>query len=277
MAISGACLAAGASLAGADEFAGDPADAPSSETFNRIVTKLVLDNLPHEFEDKKKWGMTSHVTTGLRISVDGLKIDTERRKKKVNHGTWRMAWASLANPDEEFHVTVENIHRADDGRLAFQADFAARLHIFGRVSKWVKGVQLFSVSADGEATVLLRVDTRLATELDGRKFPPDVLFRPEVVDARLELTDFRIRRVSQVGGEAADQIGKIIREIVEDKIAERRERLIAKINRELTEEQDRLRLSLHDVLASKWGKWAPSSESAPVIPTPLDSNPSVRP
>jgi len=78
-------------------------------------------------------------------------------------------------------------------------------------------------------------------------FPPDVEFRPKVTDASIELLDFTVHEISQIHGEPAQWIGEGIREILDRKLAEYRDKLVLKMNQSIAKQQSKLRIS-----ASKW-------------------------
>jgi hypothetical protein len=104
-----------------------------------------------------------------------------------------------------------------------------------------------SVSAKADATVRMRVDCEVEIKLIPVSFPPDVEFRPKVTDATIELLDFRVHEISQIHGQAAEWIGEGIREILDRKLAEYRDKLVIKMNQTISKQQSKLRIS-----ASKW-------------------------
>lgn len=225
-----------------------------SDALQAWLTQFVLARIPHEFEDKRKWGMTTHVWDGLHVSHDGLQVKTKRRRKEVNDGTWRMYRAELLNPAEEFHVRLENLHDAGKTRAGFDLVVSARVHAFGRMTKYVKGVQLASLSANADATVQLRLRCRLGLRLDGARLPPDVILIPEVTDADLTLVRFHLQDVSDVGGTLAKELGRGVKNMLEEKIHDERRKLPERINRELDKQRDKLRISLADLTSSKWSE-----------------------
>lgn len=221
---------------------------PSTESLNDLMTAIVLEHMPHDFEDAKRWGQQKEVNRGIRFSGKGLKIKAERRKKQVNHGTWKKYRISQINPEKHFRVQIENLRASDDGRTAFDAVFRSNLHACARLSEWQQGVRLVSVSTDAEATIRLQLDCRVGFELDS----PDVVFMPEVIDAQLDLLDFRVLRISKLKGSLAEQLGRRLRKKVEQKLDDKRKDLVKSINREIEENQDKLRLSPKQLAESKW-------------------------
>ena len=257
-AIAAIITAAGTLSAVAEDASVSPvATTPESAVeFSRFVTNLVKANIPADYENTKRWGMTTERWDGLHVWRDGWQIKTKRRKKEVNHGTWKMYRFHLIDPDERFQIEIDNVDDLGDGRVQFDARVYAHLFVFGRLSEWNKGVQLFSFSAEGDARVRLHVTCQTTLQLDPTGLPPDVVLRPTITEADLRLVDFRLHRISNLHGPLIHEFGKGIREVLEDKIADDRVALAGKINRQIDKNRDHLRVSLRDLLASKWSKLA---------------------
>ncbi len=247
--------------AAAPSVAGD-----ATASLNRLITGLVLQHMPHTYERDKDWGGQAERWDGIRWDTDGWQIKTKRRKKLVNHGTWRKYSASLADPEREFVVSVTNIRQTAGQRLAFRLNFATRLNLFARQAEWVKGVQLYSLSAEGHAAVRLALDVELEIQLDPGRLPPDLIFRPQVTAADLVVDDFRIDRVSKLGGEFAIQVTRLARRELDAEIAEKEAELVEKINRQIRKNGDDLRLSLADALHSRW-----ADSARPFLPPAVTS------
>ena len=214
----------------------------ASEKLDRLLTNLVLENLPHDFVDEKKWGQQSERWDGVDVKFKDGKLRTHRRKKKVNHGTWKRYTAELMNPQEEFAIRVTNMRQQPDAAMAFDVECSAHVKIHARQSKWVKGVQLYSLSSDGHARLNLVVSLQLDTHLDITKFPPDLIFDPKATDANIEVEEFRIDRVSKAGGEFAQQVTKGVRSVLDEKIAEKEQKLVDKINKKFRDKKKSMRL-----------------------------------
>lgn len=219
---------------------------------NQLITRLVLKEMPHQYERNKGWGAQSERWDGIKWGNDGWKIKTHSRRKMVNHGTWRKYSASLADPERQFDVTVTNIHQTANERIGFQINFMTKLNLFARQAEWVKGVQLYSISATGHATVRLAVDIEMAIALDPTRLPPDVIFQPRAMSADLIVDEFRIDRISKLGGEFAIQVTHLARKELDDEIAGKEVELVSKINKAIDKNADDLRVSLADAMQSKW-------------------------
>ena len=231
---------------------------------DQMLTNLVLENLPHDYVDEKKWGRQSERWDGVDVKFKDGKIRTHRRKKMVNHGTWKRYTASLMNPTEEFSVRVTNMRQRPDASMAFDVECSAHVKLHGRQSKWIKGVQLYSLSADGHAKLNLSVSMQLETHLDITKFPPDLIFAPKATAANIEVKELRIDRISKAGGEFAQQVTKGVRSSLDEKIAKKEKKLVEKINKKLREEKKSLRLSISEAAKSKWAGAAKAFLPEPV-------------
>jgi hypothetical protein len=233
-----------------------PAEKSGPSDFDDLVTRIVLDNLPHEIVQDKDWGQTRQIWDGVHMRWEGSRLDTRRRWKTVNHGTWKRYEVRLIDPGQRFQVQVNTPRALEDGRVGIEAQVDAALDVFGRVAQWERGVQLFSMSAQATAVVRLRIDCSVAMKLDPSRFPPDVRFEPQVTSADLRLIEFRLNRISRAGGPLVRELSSAVRDFLDSKIADRRHQMVDRVNRQLDKHQDRLRLSVHDLLASQWGDLA---------------------
>ncbi len=229
-----------------------PTSQNASDQINRIVTRLALDAIPHSYTKDKDWGGQDRRWDGIEFRRENGRVKTKRKWKMVNHGTWKKYSASLIDPENNFSIQVMNLHQAANGKLAFDLHFASRLRFDARQAKWSKGLQLYSLSAEGHGKVRLVVSCELATDLDITQFPPTLVFTPTVDSADIIIDEFRIDRISKLGGEFAQQITRAARKILDEEVAEKEKELVQKINHQLTEHRDDFRLSVSDSLKQKW-------------------------
>ena len=232
-----------------------PAVAQTTDSeFNRFLTKLALKHLPAEFEEDKDWGQTAERWDGIKFRRDNGRLETERRRKTVNHGTWKKYSAELANPTEQFSIEIKDLRELQDNQIGFSVHCAANVNLDARQSKWIKGIQLYSLSAQGHARMRLEVEMQVTMTTDSGNFPPDLVFQPEAKSATIHLDEFRIDRVSKLGGEFAQQVSRAVRKKLDQKIEDKQQKLVDKINREIDENRDHLRVPVGDLLGSQWSK-----------------------
>ena len=186
------------------------------------------------------------------MSFKDGRLHTKRRKKLVNHGTWDRYEVSLVDPENSFSVQLNNFQEDETDRVTFNVVITAKVNVAARQAKWVKGLQLYSISADGSAEVQLTIAASLGSRMDVSKFPPDLIFDPHIEDAKIELENFRIDRVSKAGGEFAQQITRLVRKKIDQKIAKKEDKLVQKLNAKIEKSRDRFTLSAHDAVKSKW-------------------------
>jgi hypothetical protein len=235
-------------LANAEEAAADAAEASFTPTaeFQEFVTAIAREHLPDDYEKTKNWGNTKRVWAGVKLERDGRRLETRRRYREVNDGPWQKYRIDLIKPEKHFHVEVTNIRQVD-GKVLAEVAVEAKLHVFGRHSQWERGVQLFSVSADATARVRLTAQVEVTTRLDATKLPPDLLLSPRVTSADLAILDFRLERVSDFSGPLVKSLSSTVREVLEDKLAENRQKLVDKLNKSLAKREERFRLSPSEV------------------------------
>ena len=222
---------------------------PGTQTF---LKGLLVELLPHEFEDTGKWGGTKQVWDGLHMRMEGLELKTKRRWKEVNHGTWKKHRITLVDPQQFMRAKVTNIQRTAPGQLDFDLALAARLAIYGRLQEWQRGIRLFSISAEATADVELDAHLVVETKLDGKQVPPGIVIRPSAESAELRLQDFRLHRISKAHGPLVDELGDGLERTVRKELAQRNAEVVEKINRQLAKNQDDLHLSVQSLIKKNW-------------------------
>ena len=228
---------------------------------DETVRWLVLKNIPPAYEDNRKWGMLKEAYNGFKFRREGLKIETERKYRTVKHGTWSRYYVELIDPAKLLKLHVDRLEPIADDRFVFETTIEAPLHAFGRISQWQRDVQLISLSthADATARVWVRAEVRIHT--NPLVFPPEVHFEPIVQDAKVELTEFEVHRISQVSGPLAEQLGKGIRKIVDDRLEDYSEKLVVKMNQQLKKQQEKFKLSIGQEVGTTLRQWLPSSRT----------------
>jgi hypothetical protein len=224
---------------------------PSAE-FQEWITQLARQHMPHEYEKRKNWGQTTKSFDGVSVQLKDGRLETHRKYKQANDGTWQHYRVKLKDPEDKFEVRIGNIRELPSGRVGLQVTAVANLEVFGRQALWEHGVQLFSLSAEADARVRLWAEVEVATRLDATRIPPDVFLDPEVKAARLDIPDFRLRRVGQLQGPVVRSLSHATREALEEKLQEDNAKLVAKLNRAISKQEKKLKLSLADVMKSEW-------------------------
>lgn len=234
-----------------------PVSADEKQEISAWVKWLVLKNLPPNYEDNRKWNKHKEVMDGLHVHREGFKIETKRKWKSVRHGTWTRYTIEFLDPEKELVVDVSKIEFPTPGRIDVSCRIEAPLKLFGRVSQWQRDIQWYSLSADGRCRMEMLVDVRVQLHINTLRFPPDVEFAPEVTQATVRMKEFEIDRISKVGGDAAELVGKGIREVLDEKLEDYDVKLVEKMNREIAKQKDKLRISLGEWLQKSVGSRTP--------------------
>ena len=215
------------------------------------LTSMIRENLPPAYEDNKKWGLQKEVWDGVDIWREGRHLETKRRKKLVNAGTWTKYRVDFVEPDKNLHIEFQQLQSLPDGRIAFSVSVECLLDVFGRMSQWVRDVQMISLSVNADATCKMTMSGTVQFQLNPLKLPPDVIIKPHVDRAVVELSYFRVRRISQIGGDFAKALGEGAQGVIDKKIEETNEKLVQKINKQIDKQQSKMVFSLQNWLQSK--------------------------
>ena len=216
------------------------------------VRWLLLRNLPPNYEDKRKWGKQKEIFDGWDFEREGLKIETRRKYKKVNHGTWSRYFIEWIEPLTTLKINMSEMREIRPSVFAFHLQVEAPLHVFGRISRYQWDAQLISLSADAEAYVKLDLGMELEIRLNPLEIPPMIQLFPRATEGKIEMTQFRLTRLSHFKGPMVKVLSHSLREMVEDRVAEYNDQLVAKVNRMLDKQQDKLKLSTQAWLSQSW-------------------------
>jgi hypothetical protein len=214
-----------------------------------LVSPLIAEAVPREFEGKKDWGKTKNITTGLRSEGNFFRFDIHSKKSEVNDGVWKKYRVTLVDPDKNLEVRVDNLRTLDSGRYALTLFVAAKVHGWALAVVYEHGVHVISLEAEGDTSIRLWVDADVAVEtVQSSTFIPGVELRPVVSDAQIKFDDFKLKRISDVRGAVAKELGELLRKELQKQLSG--PKLVDRLNRSLQKHPERLRLS-PDMLLGK--------------------------
>lgn len=215
------------------------------------LSSLVRSSLPEDYEDSRKWGMQKEVWNGVDFDREGLRIKTHSRRKMVNDGTWTRYRIVAVDPDKHMKIDFRRLEMAPDGLVHFDVSVQLLLDVFGRLSQWVRDVQLISLSANADAVCQASLRGTVEFRWNPLQIPPDIAIKPKVDFAKVELIYFRVKRISQIRGSLAKHLGNGLKEILDDKLEQTNSKLVDKINTQLTKKADKMSFSTQAWLQSK--------------------------
>lgn len=218
--------------------------APENAELHEALAELISASIPAEYEDNKHWDQTKRVYAGVKLRKDDWKWETKRQYNNVNHGSWYRSRLRLVDPHKNLQVTALPLILNADRRYVFDISVLADVAIWGQWARWNYGVQLISLQLDGNATIELRIKGTIGFKLEGAGAIPDVAIDPHVDQATITLHHFKLDHVSDIGGEVAQQIGRLTKKALEEQfISPQQERLSEKLNQKIEQKRQRLRVS----------------------------------
>jgi len=223
-----------------------PMASAAKSALAHTFAKLIEQAVPLEYDRKKDWGKTKNITVGLRN--EGLKL--KRRKRAVKHGVWKHYKVKLIDPDEKLSVRIENLNSVDGSRARFTLVLNARISTWARAKVYQYGIHLIALEVLGDTDIELALDCEVGVQLHTGEGSPGLAIDPQVFDARLNLSNFRINRVSNAKGPLVHELSSGLRRAIEHELDG--PKLVAKINRSIDKKRDRLELGLGDLLDSSW-------------------------
>jgi hypothetical protein len=215
------------------------------------LKQIIRENLPPTYEDNRKWNLQREVWNGVHVKLDGLKLDTHRKRKLVNAGTWTRYTISFVEPDKYLNVEFQRLEPIDSAKIAFETTVIAPLDIHGQMAEWARDVKLYGFSTQAAATVKLTLAGTVQFQLNLLKLPPDITIKPVIDRANVKVLHFEMHRISRIGGDAAELLGKGMRRVVDERVEDMNESLVGKINRKLEKQSEKLSFSTQDWLMSK--------------------------
>lgn len=218
-----------------------------------LAESLISDALPRRYSDARHWDKQKHFTKGLKVELDGLKVETRRRKELMNHGTWKRYDVWLPE-GQKLALDVTDVRTYDDGRVTFRLSASGPLKGRVELQQWQRGVRLLGVSADCEATVRLTLDVEAALSTRQGLLLPTVAVVPKVTQAHVEMADFRLRRIGELRGPLAKELGDAAEPTLRREVARQNEKIAAKINKSIAKHSDDLRVSGDAFLKEQWSK-----------------------
>jgi len=226
-----------------------------------IVGRIIEGAIPTEYEKQKDWGATKNVPVGVRVEGKFLHTHVHKRTKPVNHGVWKHYKLRMVEPEQNLAVRVTALRSDEPGRYAATIEIEAVIDAWARARVYQYGVHVISVEIEADARVRLTIDGKLAVRWNGPAWFGSAVIDPTAHAARLEVTEFRLRRVSEARGPLVGELSGGVRKLIENELDG--PQLTAKVNRAIERKRDRLTLSPRDLLE---GAWKPFGEMGMTSP-----------
>jgi hypothetical protein len=220
---------------------------------------LVEEAIPRHYEERDDWGKTKEIVSGLKFEG----FDIKRRHKTVKHGVWKHYKVTVVDPQQRLRVGISNLRQLDGNRLRFQLSLETDLDLWARAKVYELGIHIISLEVVGKTTLRLALDCEIGAHVESRDFLPAIVITPQVHDARLDLVDFRIKRVSDARGPLVKELSGGVERLIERKLGG--PALTKKLNRSIDKRREQLTLSPGQLVASDWWPLASLPDVQPVV------------
>jgi hypothetical protein len=245
-------------MAGTASTAGPSASANQSASPNQALAEMakdaVLKSLKPEYDKQENWGHQKEIVDGYHWAQRADGWHWEKQTKKVNEGTWRSYRVRLDNPEQNLQLRFTAPQSAPNGGTAFQAFLTARMWAEGVQEQWVLGIKGLNFHVEGYATVRARLDIVVNVQpVSGASFGTiEVL--PQVTGVELELVDLTLTKVDMLHGDAAKELGRMLKDIVAAEVRKQEPQVATKINAQIQKNRAKLQFSPSQIAQIGWGK-----------------------
>ena len=181
--------------------------------FSRLIHKMVVKELPKEFEDKSGWGQMVPLTEKVRFPNLPRTRVRIGDKEGYPDGLWKKFKVRISDPERDLKINVREFSKVNAKTFRLAVDSEVALAGEGEIQNWQKGVPLGKVSAKADALLGLGTVFDVGVTFDTKKFPPDLNIEPKLADLQINLKEFNLRRVANpttniaIEGEAAKSLG----------------------------------------------------------------------
>jgi hypothetical protein len=236
--------------------AGDPpkGDSPRDEfaDLSRMLHKMVVKQAPREVEHKIDWGKSVPFPEKLKLpNVPRTTVKVGERME-LAQGAWRRLRVKLDNPEKDIKVRVKDFRKQEKGPYRVVIDADVLLHCDGEWNQFLKGITLFKVNGEADATVASSIVCDVDVTFNFKKFPPEAKIDPKIVDMTLDLKDFRLNRLGgTLEGEKIRQIGNdLLRDTLRDLLKANESAVKEKANEAIAEalKENQGKFSVTDLL-----------------------------
>lgn len=205
----------------------------AGDGLNQQLRSLVLQHLPDHYVDDRKWNRREEIST----------LIPRREPVIMNHGTWQKFELWPVDPHNTLAIRLTDVRNLDSGVIAFNLACDLTVDLTARQAKWQRGVQLYSLHADITTRLTIALDCRLGVKFD-LQTQPALILAPHVESTQITLHEFRIHRISKVGGELAQQATRFARQWWDEHTAEQQAKLATAINNQIQKKPEKLRIDL---------------------------------
>jgi hypothetical protein len=191
---------------------GDPpkGDPPTKDyaDLSKLIHKMVVKQVPREHEEKFDWFKSIPIPPRLAAPNLPRTYVKTGDKKELAHGNWKRIVVRLDNPDKDLKIKVKEFAKQDKGGYRVVIDAEATVRCDGEMKQWLRGLLLLQLDGKADATITSSMVCDVDVKINLKKFPPEVLVDPKILEMTLDLKNFNLTQVGgSLEGEKIRQIG----------------------------------------------------------------------
>jgi len=219
---------------------------PLSEipSWAEALRSVLLTAIPDKYEDTKHWGKTRNVIGGVKLNQKNGALRVSKRKKTVNHGNWYKYRIELLDPQKNLSLALNQWTLNGPGDYSFQLVLTTRIRCHAKYEQWMLGIRGLSFPLETDVVVLMKAKCQLTmtTERQPKSFLPDIVLKPVVKTVELRIKDLSTRRIGELRGNLADELGNGLKPIIEDRLQKQESKVVKKANQAIEKKQSDLRV-----------------------------------
>jgi hypothetical protein len=178
---------------------GEPKPAPRDYSdFSRLLHKLVIANAPKEMENRSQWGPSIPLPNKLLLKNAKRTFVKVGDRLEVPHGLWQRSRAWIDDPAKDVQIQVRDFKKSDGKTLRLSLDAQASIHGEAERQRWNKGLSLFHVQVQADATFTMAMECDIVVSFKTDKFPPQLIVEPKIVECKLTLKEFLPRQLNNL-------------------------------------------------------------------------------
>ena len=239
-----------------------PIKGVGAEAWAEIIRLAVLDSLPDESVDEKKWGRQTTVSQ-YQVKTRHGWFQVRPVNKLVNHGFWQRHTVKYLDPEETLKLELLNVQDPPEGPLSFTMRTMLQARVTTQFAQWVYGVK--GINGKVDANVALAIDADCTLDMKSTHKPGDLLpsiqLVPDVTGLRVRVVDIDARQVGLARGDLAKEMGNGSQTIVNAIVNEYEGKILRNLRRKIEKNKDRLQISPSQLLTKKKPEPAKSSEA----------------
>lgn len=227
---------------------------PPSEFLAKEFASLIQGIIPDKYERKKGWGKTKKIQVGFSTHSNGLIPRIRKKEKAVNHGVWKRYRVTQIEPEKNLSIQIKNLRTVSPGRIGLTLLMDSKIHGWAQAKVYNRGIHVIALTTECDTIVQLQIDCEVGIKLTASSLLFGIEVDPVVTDSRLQLKDFRLKRVGEMKGPVIKELSSSLRHVIEDVL--KPSKLTKKLNRSIDKKRDRLKFSPDKFFDTDWASFA---------------------